>query len=327
MDNYTFQRLGDTLSKANNIAIAVGQNPQVDDMAGALALFLTLKQAGKNVSIASASQPLVEHSDLVGIDKVKSQFGGGNGDLIVSFPYKEGEIEKVSYTIDQGYLNIVVKAGRDGLNFKEQDVRFSQGGTAPELLFIVGTPRLSDLGAIFNPEALKNTTIVNVDNKRDNQGFGDLVFVSQNASSVSEVVASMLLSMNMEFDVDAAQNLLNGITKATNDFQSPETSPVAFEMVGRLMQKGARRGGMNSQSRAPQQQNEERVSSFMPEKSLSGSGTGVNNPQAQPQLQRQQRMQQPESQNNQNQNSAQTRQKPPADWLTPKVYKGSSNVQ
>lgn len=324
MDNFTFQRLNETLSKAQNVAIAVGQNPSVDDMAGALSLFLAFKQNGKNVSIASASQPLVEHSNLVGIDKVKSQFGGGNGDLVVSFPYKEGEIEKVSYTIDQGFLNIVVKAGQQGLNFKEQDVRFTRGGSAPELLFIVGTPRLSDLGALFNPDALKNTTIVNVDNKADNQGFGDMVFVSPQASSVSEVAASILFAMNTDLDVDTAQNLLYGISQATNDFQNPNTSPVAFEMVGKLMQKGARR--MPTQSQAPQQQNEERVSSFMPEQSLAGSGRSNFQKQAQPEPQPQPRVQRPAPA--QNQNGTQTAgQKPPADWLTPKVYKGSSNVQ
>ena len=67
----------------------------------------------------------MEVSSLVGIDKVKKSFNGGaNGDLTVTFPYKEGEIEKISYTLEEGKLNILVKAGENGLSFNEKDVEF-----------------------------------------------------------------------------------------------------------------------------------------------------------------------------------------------------------
>jgi len=36
-------------------------------------------------------------------------FGERSGDLVVPFPYREGEIEKVSYTRDDNFLNIVVR--------------------------------------------------------------------------------------------------------------------------------------------------------------------------------------------------------------------------
>lgn len=352
MDNSSFQRLKDAIQKADRIAIAVGRNPVVDEMASALSLYLALQQMGKKPMIASATQPLVEHSSLVGIDKVKSQFEGGSGDLVVSFPYKEGEIEKVSYTIESGFLNIVVKAGQQGLTFQETDVRYSRGGGVPQLLFIIGTPRLSDLGSLFNPDTLKDTQIVNIDNKRDNQGFGDIVMVSPQASSVSEEMTNILISLGADLDIDIAQNLLSGILQATNSFQDSSTTPVAFEMAGFLMKKGAQRSitppqqfqqpqpqmrqpqvrqqfGQNSQQMPPQQ-NEERVSSFMPEQSLAGTGAGIGAPQfprVRPQQQRQQFGQsQPQQPQNDGRGQQPRRQTPPSDWLTPKVYKGSSNV-
>lgn len=368
MDNPTINRLKDAISKADRIAIAIGRNPMVDDMAAALSLYLSLSQMGKKAIIASATQPLVEHSNLVGIDKVTSQLeGGGNGDLVVSFPYKEGEIEKVSYTIDAGFLNIVVKAGQQGLTFQENDVRFTRGGGVPQLLFIIGTPRLSDLGNLFNPETFKDTQIVNIDNKGDNQGFGDIVMVNTQASSVSEEMANILMSLGSDLDIDIAQNLFSGILQATQSFQSPTTSPSAFEMAGFLMKKGAQRSLSIPQpqqqfrqpqvqaqpqpqrqepqvsrqdqirqqlSQMPQQQNEERVSSFMPEQSLAGTG-GIGNqfprarqPQTASQSQRQQfgqNQQQPQRQAD-GRGQQPRRQTPPSDWLTPKVYKGSSNV-
>lgn len=319
MDNLTLQQIRDLIAKTNKIAIAVGSQATLDDMAAALALYLSFQSMQKRASIASATQPIVELSSLVGIDKVKNQIEGDGGDLVVSFPYREGEIEKVSYTIESGLLNIVVKAGEQGLTFQEQEVRFTRGGGAPTVLFIIGTPRLSDLGALFNPDALKTTTIVNIDNKPDNQGFGDMVLVQPNASSVSELVAGVLSYLGVDPDVDIAQNLLSGILYATQNFQSPKTSSVAFEMAGFLMKKGAARVGMSTgrpaaaapARQAPfvqQPQNEDRVSSFMPEQMKSASAQ-TNKAPLQPKIQ------QPAD------------QKPPSDWLTPKVYKGSSNVE
>lgn len=379
MDTNLQARVSELLQKNDKIAVAVGKNPSIDDMAAALSLFLGLNKLGKKVSIASSSQPLVEHSSLVAIDRVKGSFEGDGGDLIVSFPYREGEIEKVSYTIEGGLLNIVVKSGEQGLQFKEQDVRYSRGGGVPQVLFIVGTARLADLGSLFNPESLKDTTIVNLDNKADNQGFGDVVLVSQTASSVSEIVGELLIALGAELDVDIAQNLLSGISVGTANFQSPKTTFLAFEMAATFMKKGAVR-----QRQQPMAQNEEQVSSFMPEQMISqgaGARGGVRNqfagaqmrqmptmprPQRpmprpmvrpQPSLQQTLRQQAPMSQpfpqqrvqpqvmpqqqdeqfdqnldqirndiQAQVQNQQPAAQKPPSDWLTPKVYKGSSNV-
>src|SRR3972149_7734872 len=117
MDNLTFSKIKEAIEKYSNIAVATRRDPSVDEMAAALSLYLSLKNLGKNLSIATPSNPLVEVSSLVGIDEVKTTLGQEAGDLVVSFPYKEGEIEKVSYTRDDNFLNIVVKAGENGLGF------------------------------------------------------------------------------------------------------------------------------------------------------------------------------------------------------------------
>lgn len=336
MDTVVLQQIRDIIGKNDKIAIAVGRSVTVDDMAAALSLYLSLQQMRKQVTIASASQPTVELSSLVGINKVASQFAGSSGDLIVSFPYKEGEIEKVSYTIDNGFLNIVVKAGEQGLSFQETDVRYTRGGGAPSVLFVIGTPRLSDLGTLFDPEALKNTTIVNIDNKADNQGFGDAVLVSQNASSVSELVANLLSFIGVDLDIDVAQNLLSGISFATGNFQDPKTTGAAFEMAGILMRKGAARMGVaparpvtprNSfmPQRQPQQQSEDRVSTFMPETMKAASSQMPRQPFRQP-MQPSMSTSTPTSAS-QPQQQARDNRKPPSDWLTPKVYKGSDKLE
>ncbi len=336
MDSLTFSKIKEALDKYLNIGIAVPMDPTVDEMGAALGLYLSLKDLGKSLSIATPNQPLVEVSSLVGIDEVRTVLGAESGDLVVSFPYKEGEIEKVSYTRDDNYLNIVVKAGEQGLNFDQKDVRFTRGTNAPELLFAVGAAKITDLGKLFDAAALKDTVVVNVDNKPENQGFGDIVMVSPRASSVSEIVANLILSIGTKMDLDIAQNLMLGIATATNNFQDPKTSSLAFEMVGVLMRNGALRPTPNLPKRKLavdfEQQgrplsetgfDQPRFNKALTdlEKELRPDTRQRFTPPTQPKLSRVQQHSQPRVQPKpQVRNS-----NPPEDWLTPKIYKGSTN--
>lgn len=239
MDTTALQRFKDALGQNDRVAIVVGKNPSLDEMGAALSLYLSLKATNKAVSIASLSQPIVEHSSLVAIDEVRGSVGSAGGDLVVSFPYQEGAIEKVSYTIENGLLNIVVKAGEQGLSFQEQDVKFTRGGGAPSLVIVVGTPSLALLGDMLQGDSLREAMIVNIDNKAENENFGDIVLVSPQYSSISEFMANLILSNGLPLDIDGAQNLMYGISYATNNFQNPNTSYFAFEIVAELMRRGA----------------------------------------------------------------------------------------
>ncbi|MEK7534131.1 MAG: hypothetical protein AAB600_02225 [Patescibacteria group bacterium] len=240
MDSLTLQKIKDLLDKNNKIGIAVRKNPGIDEMGAALALYLSLLKLERSVYISCPTAPIVEVSSLVGIDKVKTSFDSGNsGDLTVSFPYKDGEIEKISYTLEDGFLNILVKAGKAGLSFNEKGIRYKRGGVVAGVVFTIGTPRLSDFGQLSDVQALKDTKIINIDNNAENQGYGDIVLASANLSSVSEQVASLIFSLDLKMDVDIAQNLLSGLGSATDNFQNPNTTPLAFEMAASLMKKGA----------------------------------------------------------------------------------------
>ncbi len=374
MDNQTFQRIKDLITQHQSVGVVVKPNPTLDEMAAGLGMYLVLTNMGKVASVVSPTDVMVSLSNLVGIQKVGKSLGGATskgGNLTVSFPYKEGEIEKVSYTQENGALNILVQAGPQGLSFSQQDVKFMQsGGAMPTLLFAIGVPNLNDVSSVIAPDAVKNMTVVNIDNKAENTKYGDVVVVSTRFSSVSEQVADFLtlLEPQIELDKDTSQNLFDGISFATKDYTAPNTSYLAFEMAGILMKKGATRyktpgasipqGQPASQyfpplNNAPIQQ---------PFGNVQGQGpiqAPIQNtqpmptiaaPQAQMPVQeftpvQNQPMQQvpqfnpapmspvqnptqPVQAPVQNQPAPQAQNQPidqaPADWLTPKVYKGSS---
>lgn len=334
MDNSTLASIREAVEKNENIGIVVGRNPNMDSMASALSLYLALRQINKNVSVACPTDPLVEVSSLIGIDKVKRELSSDGGDLIVSFPYKEGEIEKVSYTLDNGYLNIVVKQGEEVLSFDEKDIKYQRKGALPTLLFVIATPRLSDLGLLFDPTALKDTAVVNIDNKSENQGFGDISYVSSKFSSVSEMIADFIMLMDVSFDRDMAQNLLSGIIYATDNFQDQRTSSLAFEVAALLMRKGAERVVKLRKEKVPEGAGFEDLQQFVRPLQTQQQVRQPGFPQQQqarpfpkkthfpprtfPQPQQQQ--QPPQKKQQKDDTGA------PADWLTPKVYKGSTHL-
>lgn len=316
MDDTAPQKIKDIIDMDGNISIVVGANPNLDAMAAALGLYLSLESFGKNVTVASPTEPIVELSSLVGIDRVKNSINGAeSGDLTVSFPYREGEIEKVSYTLEDGFLNIVVKEGKSGLSFSEKDVRFKRGGgNFSGSLFIVGTQRVSDLGNLFDTEALKNTKVINIDNKVDNQGFGDVALVSPRFSSVCEIVANLIKSFNLVIDIDIAQNLLSGIAFATDNFQKANTSSLAFEMSAFLMKKGAVR--LRETSKKDQKFEENSFFPPFPAPLQSAVKTQI----------RSNVFGKMKPQRNNFPQKQQSEDAAPSDWLAPKIYKGSTLI-
>lgn len=304
----TYSKLSELISRGKSIAIVTPKDPTLDQMAAALSLYLSLSSDGKNVSVATPNEPLVELSSLVGIDKVKTSINGTIGDLIVSFPYREGEIDKVSYTLEGETLNIVVKAGELGLSFNEKDVKYTRPKTAPDLLFTVGASRISDLGKLFDPAELKDTTVVNIDNSAENQGFGDVALVSTRLSSLSEEMANLLFNLGLKVDVDIAQNLMWGIMAATENFQSPRTSSLAFQMAAELMKMGAVRE---------------------PHKEIRTAFTPGTMPQTPAMQKVQEQIDQLKKTTIEQSSSSEAKGnlEAPDDWLAPKIYKGSTSFE
>lgn len=340
MNESLVAQVRELLTQNESAGIIVGRNPSVDAMGSALALYLALQNSGKSTVIASATTPLVEHSSLVGIDKVKGSFEGEGGDLIVSFPYREGEIDKVSYTLEEGFLNIVVKPGELGLNFSENDVIYRRKGAYPGVIFTIGVQNLSDISSVVDLEELKNTQIVNIDNSVQNQSFGDVVMIDSASSSIAEQIEGLISNLGMEIDLDVAQNLLSAVSFATNNFQNPNTTPFAFSLAASLMQRGARRQSLPQKRVENERQDPgevleilSKIQNQQPRDQKRRDERGnlpLRNPNQFSQ-QNQRHHQNPNPNQNsqsqpQNQQQDQSNQNPPEDWLTPKVYKGSTNV-
>lgn len=240
MANNSIYKIKELLGGASQITLALEANPGLDDMAASLSLSLSLDKAGKKTVVICETPPTVALSNLVGIDKVSNKqagtgAGGGNG-LIISLPYEQGSIEKISYDIVGDRINLTVVPGQKGLTFTTDDIVYKTPTQGGDLVVAIGIGLESKI-----PFDAKAGVLVNIDNDAQNEGYGTIALIDGTYSSNCEIITKLLQELALPIDIDSAQNLLSGIIDATGNFQSQNTSSYAFEAAAFLMQKGAMR--------------------------------------------------------------------------------------
>jgi len=292
--NYPFSEIQGKITGSQKIIIALPQNPRYDQTAGGLALFLLLTQAGKTVSVICPSAMMVEFNNLVGVDKISPKAKGT--DLVVSFNYSMDNVEKISYNDDGGRLNLVVQPKAGAPNINEKSVNLSYIGVGADLLITVGIKNISQLNQ-SGLSSISPESIINVDNWSDNTNFAAINVIDIDSSSISEIVLGLSEGLGLQLDLDVAQNLLNGLWQVTSGLKKSDLGPDAYEAVATCLRLGAQKPSAEppapKQKMWPVAKNEQKV-------------VNVNR-----------------SQSNQPSPLPST---PPADWLEPKIYKGSSNV-
>lgn len=324
------------LLQNNTIGILLGDRMNLDTAGSALALYLSLKDAGKNPQIISTKEPVVEIANLVGINKIEKSFSGNSNRVVVSVPYVKGELGKVSYKEEDDRLNFYLTAvdGRSITHFNNTDVNLMWDGSIPSVIvaFGVGTAaRLRDaLGQIGN-----EIKIINIDD--GGEEFGDISLSNSSFSSVSEITAKLIRELRLPMNLDIAQNLLDGILYGTRNFTKNNVSGYAFEMAGVLMQAGAERldnrntgKGMFVQankSSHPNQNNQNRSQNQRQNTNNQNNQNSQNRDRREVLSQTprtndfkpSQPIQEPEVKTNND-------EEVPSDWLMPKVFKGSQNI-
>lgn len=307
MDNSVFSQnkdfLTNLISENQEIGIVIGEPLNLDKVAAGLALYLIFRQIGKDVQIISSREPIVEFSNLVGIDKIRKEFSGMTRYMTISLPYNEGEIEKVSYKIEGNRLNINLFAGENKMTFSENDIEYIKKGANPSLIFTVSVQNAEKLSGFVSLNS--DVKVVNIDNSDQNDAYGDIVYVSKSFSSITEIVGKIVSDLALPLDIDSAQNLLDGILSSTNNFTSSSTSPYAFEVTSLLLKHGAKRAQQEHDSF------KKRVSESKP---ISVSQNEQNEPQD-------------DLDNYEDKTKENNISDVPQDWFSPKIFRGTKKQE
>lgn len=260
MTNEDLQQIQNLVTSAHRVLVLTHKNPSIDTMASALSLFLALSKMGKDVVVAMESLPLVEVSNLVGIDQVKTTLSGKN--LQVTYkPYVLGDFEKVSYLENQGTMGenndsfSLTITPREGFSPDPKNFRFSYTGGTADLIITIEVLEPPQLGALYDGQLFAGIPVINIDNHDPNKDYGKFNLVEPDAASISEIVTFFLRAINAQIDADIAGNLYQGIAQASQNFQSQKVAAATFEAAAICLRAGAK----NTASGQPTRQQNQNV--------------------------------------------------------------------
>lgn len=331
------------LATAQNILIALPPEPSIDELAASLALYLALEQSGKKVAIVTEGTIRVGHSHLFGVGKIQNKLPPtNNGDYVVvlgGVVNPDGTIpslEKMDYFPTGSDLNLVFKV-LPGQKFEPTHVIPKREGGGFDLIFTIGATALDTLGSIYtsNPEVFTKAHVVNIDKKAGNSYFGTTNIVDPASSSICEMVSSLIQSLQLTFDGDIASNILAGIFEATSNLQASSVTAETFEAAAVAMRVGGRKpvvadipGSITPVSVPMMEPGQppafmEPPSGPVPAESFTIPPVAGMPHEQEPQPAPYQTSEnQPSPEETPSGEQAQTKA-PEADWLTPKIFKGS----
>ncbi len=233
-----FQKASEIIQNSSSGAICLAENPTVDAIAATTALYLGLSKIGKSLSLACSSDV---KSDLMAVDKIQNSLSNSGDNLVVSFPYTDGSVDKVDYYIQGNNFNIVVVPSPDHPKLEPNQVKYSYTGGTVDFIVTVDVDSLRKLGALYsdNQDLFKGKSLINIDRHLTNGFFGTANLVNKTSSSLSEMVLSLLEGIKCPIDKDMATNLYAGLIAATNNFTSYSVNAQTFEMAAYLLKLGA----------------------------------------------------------------------------------------
>jgi len=240
-ENNFFTRLSEKLTGANAVLLVLPSNNDFDETAAALAVFLSLKNLGKQVEVVSPQSPIVNLSRLVGVDQIKTELEGKN--LIVSLDYVKEAIAKVSYQIDENNprgkkFNLIVQPEEGSRPLSSKDVRFTYGGAQFDLVLTFGVNKLIDLGDLYQ----KNQSLFDAKEKVFH-------FYREKQAGLSQRTVELISQLKFPFGEDVATNLALGIEEASRNFSPELSNTQTFELFAYCLRAGARRGSSTVQSK------------------------------------------------------------------------------
>ncbi|MBI2599702.1 hypothetical protein HYW43_02150 [Candidatus Daviesbacteria bacterium] len=335
--------LKNLLPTAKSILIALPTNASIDTLAAGLALFLTLETAAKQVSVVSDDTIKVDQAHLFGVDHIQKNLPsteGGNLTLtlegVAASDNTVPALEKLDWYAEANNLNLVFHV-LPGQTFQPSKIVPRYQGSGFNLIIVVGAVNLNALGNVYtaNTQAFSGTHIINIDNQVSNSSFGQTNVVDTNAASVSEIMGSVVADLGFNLDADTASNLLAGIFESTKNLTDSKSTADTFMAVANCLRAGGKKpdtqsvptfdwnalAGQSQSSQISQPASEFTVPPVMqptPQISPVDVGDHTQSAQAAPQSQPQPSLEERPVEEGVISETVEP------EWLTPKIFKGSS---
>jgi len=306
MNNLTeLSRLAEIFNRSTCGGILIPSSPSTDTVASATALYLALTKIGKNISLACSSK--IEDIPIAAAEKFQQDIVFSGDNLVISFPYIDGAIDKVDYRINSDKFELIIAPRPGNPKIDSSQVKFTYSGGKADFFVIIDAVNLNALGELYenNKNQFYGIEIINIDRHLTNANFGTINLVNKTISSTSEIVFAIIQSLKIEIDKDIATNLYTGIVAATNNFTSYSVNADTLETAAKLLRLGALKKPIKK--------------SFFPSSSLPSASLSSSNQTPIKKIYSEEIKTKPIDKV---EKEDKEEQKLPPDWLKPKIFRG-----
>ncbi len=233
------QQASELIKQAQNVLILTGREPNNDQLSAAIAMQRVLNKLQKQASIVITDK-LPKSADLYDTQFISKNLQGVR-DFIISVDMHSVVVDKLKYNVEGEKLNITITPLNG--NFEAKDVSFEQGPYKFDLVIVLGVAQIDKMDKIVeqNPTIFDGLHLINIDYHRINEEFGSVNYVDQNCSSVCEMLVSLFESLEQGIiDESIATALFTGITSATHNFTTPDTTAKAMTVAAQMLAAGAK---------------------------------------------------------------------------------------
>src|SRR3989338_802334 len=218
-DKNLIKEAKDEVTSAKSIAILLPPDPDSQIVSAGLGLYLSLVGSGKQVQIGCASQIRVENAELFGVDQIKNSIGNQN--LVISFDFKEENLKKVDYDVDEnGKFMLLIQPQPGSPAPDTSTINYSYSGASADLVFVLGVNSLEELGKLYADEKafLDKAKIVSLNQTSKPSNIASLALHTQATTCLSETVGFLLKSWQINPTADAASSRFGAFPPGNSPF-------------------------------------------------------------------------------------------------------------
>ncbi|MBR3132257.1 hypothetical protein IKG33_02520 [Candidatus Saccharibacteria bacterium] len=236
-DPEIYAEVASKIGEAHNVLIALSSDPSVDEMAAAIGFSLFLDRLGKRATaIYSGSTP--NALEFLKPEETFESTADTLQDFVIAL--NKEKADHLRYKLDGDYVKIYITPYRTRIS--EEDLEFSYGDFNVDLVVALDVTNGIDLDSALREHGriMHSAVIINVTTGNPGK-FGEIEWSDKSASSVSEMIARLLYSINSKVAIEKeeATAFLTGIVAATNRFSNAKTTPETMKIASRLMESGA----------------------------------------------------------------------------------------
>ncbi len=236
------QQIKQLIADKKQILITFGRDASFDAISSALALLLFLEKQNKLVDVVCDGFSLPQQCKfLKKSEEIKNNFDYLQK-IVISIDVGKTGVKELSYDMKNERLRVFITPKQGYLS--RDNIRTAQSDFRYDLIFVIGTSDLESLGSIYNnnTDLFYKTPIINIDNKPENEYFGQINYIDLTSSSATEVLFGMLKKIGEEYiDEHISTAILTGIISETKSFKAENVKPHTLEIASKLIDMGANR--------------------------------------------------------------------------------------